>query len=133
VCLDRELERKAEMVLGVWKNEESRRRNAFPMGKCFNVVPMSNIKSHFVTIDQGVHYGNMSEISPVFGVSREEFTGENRETYRKSLFGFKRLKVSKQKVFTGMIGTDGVATCVRYRRFEGGLSSSAFDIARDEA
>ena len=115
------------------KNEEWERWKAVLMGKRFNVVPLCNIKSHFVAIDSGVLYGIMREISPEFDVSREEFTGENRETYRKSLFGFKRLKVSKQKVFTGMIGTDGVATCVRYRRFEGGLSSSAFDIARDEA
>jgi len=33
----------------------------------------------------------------VLGVSREEFTGENRETYWKHIFGFKRVKTSKQK------------------------------------
>jgi len=88
------------------------------MGKRFNVVPMCNIKSHFVSIDSGVLYGIMKEISPEFSVSREEFTGENRETYWKNNFNFKRLEASKQQVFTGMIETDGVALRVHYRRLK---------------
>jgi len=60
----------------------------------------------------------MSEISPESDVSREEFSSENRETYWKSIFDFKRLKVSKQKVFTEMIETDGVALCIHYRRLK---------------
>jgi len=71
-----------------------------------------------VSIDSGVLYGIMKEISPGFNVSREDFIRENRETYWKSIFDFKRLKVSKQKVFTGMIETDGVAMCVHYRRLK---------------
>jgi hypothetical protein len=102
----------------VGKNEEWERRKAFLMGKRFNVVPVCNIKSHFVTIDSRILYSIMMEISPEFNVSREEFTGENRETYWKSIFDFKRLKVSKQKVFTGMIETDGVAMCVHSRRLK---------------
>jgi len=102
----------------VGKNEEWERRKAFHMGKRFNVVPVCNIKSHFVTIDSIVLYSIMMEISPELNVSREEFTGENRETYWKSIFDFKRLKVSKQKVFTGMIETDGVAMCVHSRRLK---------------
>jgi len=88
------------------------------MGKRFNVVPMCNIKSHFVSIDSGVLYGIMKEISPEFSVSREEFTGENRETYWRINFNFKRLEASKQQVFTGMIETDGVALRVHYRRLK---------------
>jgi hypothetical protein len=82
------------------------------MGKRFNVVPLGNIKSHFVTIDSGVLYGIMRETSPEFDVSREEFSGENRETYWKDIFDYKRLKVSKQKLLTGMIETDGIPMCV---------------------
>jgi hypothetical protein len=88
------------------------------MGKRLNVVPMSNIKSHFVTIDSAVFYGIMKEISLEFSVSREDFTGENRETYWKSIFDFKRLRVSKQRVFTGLIETDGVSLCIDYRRLK---------------
>ena len=88
------------------------------MGKRFNVVPMYNIKSHFVTIDSGVFCSIMSEISPEFDVSRKEFSGGNRETYWMSIFDFKRPKVSKKKVFTGSIETDGVALCVHYRRLK---------------
>jgi len=118
VFLDRELERKAEMKLSEETNEAWERRKAFLMGKRFNVVPMCNIKSHFVTIDSGVLYGIMREICPEFDVSREEFSGGNRETYWMSIFDFKRLKVSTKKVFTGLIETDGVATCVHYRRLK---------------
>jgi hypothetical protein len=96
VFLDRELERKAEMKLSEETNEEWERRKAVLMGKRFNVVPMSNIKSHFVTIDSRILHGIMKEISPEFDVSREDFIGENRETYWKSIFDFKRLRVSKQ-------------------------------------
>jgi hypothetical protein len=87
------------------------------MGKRFNGVPLCNTKSHFVSIDSRLFYGITKEISPDFNVSREDFTGENRETCgKKSIFYFKRLKVSKQKIFTGMIETDGVAMCAHYRR-----------------
>jgi hypothetical protein len=60
----------------------------------------------------------MKEISPEFNVSREEFCGGNRETYWKNIFDFKRLRVSKQTVFTGLIETDGVAMCVHNRRLK---------------
>jgi hypothetical protein len=50
------------------------------MGKRFNVVPLGNTKSHFVTIDSGVLYGIMTEISPAFDLRREEFSGETRQT-----------------------------------------------------
>jgi len=99
-------------------NEEWERRKAFLKGKRFNVVPLCNIKSHFMSVDPGVLYGIMEEISPEFKVSREDFTGENRVTYWRSIFDFKPVKVSKQKVFTGLIKTDGVALCVHYRRLK---------------
>jgi len=88
------------------------------MGKRFNGVPLCNIKSLFVGTDSGVLYGIMVGFSPEFKVSREDFTGENRVTYWKSIFDFKPVKVSKQKVFTGLIETDGVALCVHYRRLK---------------
>jgi len=88
------------------------------MGKRFNMVPVCNIKSHFVTIDSSVLHGIMREISPEFNVSREDFNGENRETYWKNIFDFKRLKASKQKVFTEMIETNGVDMCIHYRRLK---------------
>jgi len=71
-----------------------------------------------VSIDSRILHGIIREISPEFNVSREEFSGEARETYWKNIFAFKRLKVSKQKVFTGLIETDGVALNVHYRRLK---------------
>jgi len=134
VFLDRELERKAEMKLSEETNEEWERRKAFLMGKRFNAVPLYNIKSHFVTIGSGVLYGIMKEISPEFIVSREDFTGENRKTYWKNIFNFKRLRVSEQKLFTGMIETDGVALCVHYRRLKKDrpVPPSAAPVTKDE-
>jgi hypothetical protein len=134
VFLDRELERKAEMKLSEETNEEWERRKAFLMGKRFNAVPLYNIKSHFVTIGSGVLYGIMKEISPGFNFSREDFTGENRKTYWKNIFNFKRLRVSEQKLFTGMIETDGVAFCVHYRRLKKDrpVPPSAAPVTKDE-
>jgi hypothetical protein len=118
VFLDRELERKAEMKLSAETNEEWERRKAVLMGKRSGVVPLSNIKSYFVSIDSGVLYGIMREIGPKFSVSRKDFTGENRETHWKRISDSKRPKVSKQNVFTGKIETDGVAFCVHDRRLK---------------
>ena len=135
VFLDRELERKAEVKLGEENNEEWERRNAVLMAKRFNVVPLYNVKSHFMTIYFGVLYGIMKEISPEFNVSREELSGENRDTYsKKNIFYFKRLKVSKQKVFTGVIETDGVAIYMcTLSALEDRSSSSVPGCALDEA
>ena len=76
----------------------------------------------------------MKEISPEFDVSREEFSGENRETHWKNIFDFKRLRVSKQTVFTGLIETDGVALCVHYRRLKKDrpVPPSAAPVTNDE-
>jgi hypothetical protein len=118
VLLDRELERKAEMKLSEETNDEWERWKAFLMGKRLNVVPMCNIKSRFAKVDPNAHYSKMKEICPEVDVKNTEFTGENRETRWKNIFDFKRLKVSNQKVFTGLIETDGIALCVHYRRLK---------------
>jgi len=104
------------------------------MGKRFNVVPLCNIKSHFDTTDSRIAHGSIKEISPEFDVRRTEFTGGNRETYWKNIFNFKRLKVSKQKVFTGMIETDEVVLCVHYRRLKKDrpVPPSAAPVTEDE-
>jgi len=118
VFLDRELERKAEMKLREERNGEWKRRKAALMGKRFNVVPLWNIKPHFVTIDSRILHGIMRETSPEVNASRGEFSGENRETYWKNILDFKLLNTCKQKVFTRMIETGEVSKCVHYRRLE---------------
>jgi len=100
------------------KNEESEKRNAARMGKRFNVVPLCNIKSHFVTVGPCVLYSKMKEIYPEFDLSSKEFTDENRETYWVNMFDFKHLKTSKQKLFTEMIETVGATVCVHDRRLK---------------
>jgi len=113
------------------------------MEKRFYVVPLCNIRAHFVTIDSADLHGIMREICPEFKVSRKEVTGVNREKYEKNIFEIKRLKVSEQKVFTGVIETDGVSMCVHRNRWgihvctpsalEGGSSCSMLGLARNEA
>jgi len=85
------------------------------MGKRFHVAPLCTVKSDIVAIDSSVLHGIMKEISPEFDVRNFEFSGENRETYWKNMFDFERLKVSKQKLFPGMIKSDGVAIFVDYK------------------
>jgi len=115
---DRELEDKAGKELGVGKKEESERQKAALMGKRFKVVPLCNIKSYFVTINSRVYFGIMRDIYEEFGVNREEFSGENRDTYRKSIFYLKSVKTSKQKKFTWMVESDEVSMCVHFRRLK---------------
>jgi len=116
--LNRKLERKAEMEPSQKANEEPERQKAALLGKRFYVAPLCSIKSHYVIIDSRVLYGVMEEICPEFDGRKTEFTGENRETYWKNIFYFKRRKVSKQRVFTGTIETDGVSMCVHCRRLK---------------
>jgi len=122
------------MKLSEEKNDASEKRKAFLMGKHPNVVPLNNIESHCVTIDSGVLYGIMREICPEFDVRKIEFTGENREFHWKNIFDFKRLKTSKQKIFTRMIETDGVSMCVHYPRLkaDGPVASSASPVTKHE-
>jgi len=102
--------------------------------KRFNVDPLSNIKSYFVTIDSRILYGIIREISPEFDARQTEFTGETRETYWKNIFDFKSLKVSKKKVFTDVIETDGVAIYMcTLSALEDRSSSSVPGCALDEA
>jgi len=51
-----------------------------------------------------------------------------------SIFDFKRIKVSRQKLFTRMIETDGVAMCVHDRRLKKDrpVPPSAAPITKDE-
>jgi len=81
VFLDRELERKAEMKLSEERIKKEWERRAASHGKRFYVVPMCNIKSHFVTIDSSILYGIMRQISGEFDVSNGKFIGENREMH----------------------------------------------------
>jgi len=96
---------------------------------------MCNIKSDFVTIDSRILYGIFKEISPEFNVRKTEFTGETREAYWRNIFDFKRLNTSKQKIFTGMIETGVVGTCVHYRRVKADrpIVPSAFPVTKHEA
>jgi hypothetical protein len=86
-----------------------------------------------VTIDYRVFYGIIKEISPEVDVNRKEFMGENRETYWKNIFDFNRLKMRKKKVFTGIIESDEVSTCVYYRRLKADrlVPSSASPVTKD--
>jgi hypothetical protein len=118
VFLNREIERKAEKELDRRRIQESERRQAAILEKRFNFVPICEIKSRIVSINSRVLHGIMKEISPELDVSREAFNGENRETYWKSVFDFKRLKQSKKTVFMGMIETDGVTINGHSRRFK---------------
>ena len=95
---------------------------------------MRNIKSQFVTIDSRTLHGIMREISPEFNVNRAEVTRETRETHWKNPFDFKRHKVSKQKKFTGMIETDGLAMCVHCRRLKANrqVPSSILPVTKHE-
>jgi len=79
---------------------------------------MCNIRSHFVTIDSTAVDGIMKEVCPESDVRNIEFNAENRETYWMNIFDFKRFHASKQKVFTGVIETDGVAMYVHDRQLK---------------
>jgi hypothetical protein len=63
----------------VGENEEWERRKALLIGERFKVVPLWNMKSHFVTTDSRVLYGIMEVISSEFDVRKTEFSGETRE------------------------------------------------------
>jgi peptide methionine sulfoxide reductase MsrB len=95
VLLNRELERKAEMELGVRKHAGSYKRAAAHLGMRLNFVTICNHKSHFVAINSRALYGMIREIHTEFDVRKIEFTSENQDSHWKHTFDIERRKTSK--------------------------------------
>ena len=93
----------------VFINRERKRRNL----KLLNIVPISTIKSHFITIDTKVFYGIMRSME-LFKGSEIEFRTLAIEQWT-SVFDIDKLR-GKNKTFTGTIETDGVLLCTHFMR-----------------
>jgi len=81
--------------------------------KRFNIVPICNIKSHFVTIDSYSLYGILKE-NEIIDCSEETFI-ENKEAHWNALFKISQLR-GKDCEFGCAIETDGVSVCFHFQR-----------------
>jgi hypothetical protein len=106
---------------------ELNQRNESLQGKCklFNLVPLSNIKLHFVAVDNEVFYGICRQLN--FTTSVKDFQ-ENGSQIWNEVFNINKLaktftslneegvEVKEKRRFTGLINTDGVSMCTHFER-----------------
>ncbi len=88
------------------------KKKTYPNTKLFNLLPVSKIRSHFVTIDTGVLGGLLKDVG--LSKSAKVIKGVEQEQWD-SVFNTKRLAGCGME-FTRTIDTDGVAINVHFRR-----------------
>jgi hypothetical protein len=81
--------------------------------KLFNVVPICQIKSHFVTIDTYVLYGILKEIGFI-DCNEEEFVASKERSWY-ALFKISQLQGSGC-TFGCSLDTDGISMCMHFER-----------------
>jgi hypothetical protein len=91
----------------------NRSQNANGQTQLFNILPLCNIKSHFITIDTSVLYGIMKETKLV-DCNSMTFTSLKFDHWC-SLFKVGSLK-GQHSIFTGTVETDGVAINFHFQR-----------------
>jgi hypothetical protein len=77
-------------------------------GKLFNILPISKIKSHFITIDTSVIKGIIKDAKIILGNETERELWDS--VIKSSLIS------GKNKTFTGTIDTDGLVVNVHFTR-----------------
>ena len=86
-------------------------------GKCVTLAPLSQIKSHFITIDKNVFWGILKDTGLI--TCNFDTFKEFSEDHYSSVFKYTNLLTIKQKQiykFTGTIQTDGISICYHFRR-----------------
>lgn len=85
--------------------------------KKFSIVPISSIRSKFITIDTSVLYGIMKELGMV-GAKTNQATFESlKDAQWRSVFRLdKHEKRLRNKEFTNTVNTDGISLCVHFRQ-----------------
>jgi len=81
--------------------------------KLFNLIPITSVRSHFVTIDTHSLHGIAKEAKLV-KVSGTEFVKLGQEHWG-SILDYGKV-IGKNKIFTGTIETDGIAVCVHFQK-----------------
>jgi len=82
--------------------------------RLFDVVPLCNVKTHFITVDTSVLYGLMVELGYLKSSAYAAFDAMRQDQWM-SVFKLRRLEGRYTK-FTGTIETDGTAINVHFVR-----------------
>ena len=76
----------------------------------FNILPISKIKAHFITIDTSVFIGILKDIKLAKDIDKDL-----ERDFWYSVFNIKKV-VGRGKTFTGTIDTDGVVANIHFQR-----------------
>ena len=79
----------------------------------FNIVPICNLKNHYITIDALVFYGIIKELN-IIDCNFEVFKGLSHEHWN-SIIDITKLQ-GKNNKFTGLIETDGIVMSTHFIR-----------------
>lgn len=90
----------------------------------FNILPVSSIRAHYITIDKSVLYGLMKEQELVAG-NEATFNTLVDDHWQSTFHIQKLLSASNKCQFTGTIDTDGISLCIHQRR-----PRTTIDVAR---
>ena len=81
----------------------------------FNIVPISKMRAHFITIDTSTLFGIMKDVQLIDEkINMAAFTSLQMEQWS-SFIKFQKVQ-GKNNMFTGTIQTDGVSVCVHFTR-----------------
>ena len=81
--------------------------------KQFNIIPMSKIKNHYITIDSSSLWGIFKEVE-LFDKNLETFTAY-KDDHWESIINVSKVQ-GKNCRFTNTIETDGLSICVHFER-----------------
>ena len=79
----------------------------------FNLVPICNIKLHYITIDKYTFYGILKEIKVIN--CNEKIFNDYAEDHIRSIINISKLQ-GRYNTFTGTIETDGIIMCTHFTR-----------------
>ncbi len=81
----------------------------------FNIVPITKIRSHFITIDTSVFYGILREAGLTTASAKTFSDNDISEGQWHSIFKISKLQ-GATNTFTKTINTDGIAVCCHFER-----------------
>lgn len=91
--------------------------------KPFNLLPLTSIRNHFVTLDRSSLLGLFKQANLLKKEAKEDNLTND---YLESVFKLpKKTRTSRGVVFTGTIQTDGTSICFHYRRPKRTISEEA--------
>lgn len=81
----------------------------------FNIVPVCNIRAHFIRIDTSVLYGILREVGVISQSMSASLFDQLRDVFWFDTFDFRKIKTSRSN-FGWSVTTDGISLCTTFEK-----------------